>query len=144
MSAFLAIYTVLLVRLHKRMGASKNPHRDVLETTFLLVATFFVLQPTQNPWYWVWALPFVCFAKNRGWMLVSVCLFAYYFRFSFKFSELEFQFAGNLYQKAGIFDHCVAWLEHLAIFASIGVGAFLAAYATNKSKSTTDATKCPT
>ncbi len=123
LTAFAVLYLVVLMRMRQRLGTTEltvwrnESSQLVLEASFLVLAIFFVLQPTQNPWYWVWALPFVCFASNRGWLLVSVCL-----RFLFKFSELEFQFCGILYKKAAIFDHCVAWLEHAAIFGAVIVG----------------------
>ena len=60
-----------------------------METLFLVLAVFFFLQPTENPWYWLWALPFVCFARNRAWLLVSCWLFVYYVRFWLKYSEVN-------------------------------------------------------
>lgn len=121
--AFIVIYGLLLIRLGRRLPTSDAPVVEFLETIFLVVAAFFVMQPTQNPWYWVWAMPFVCFASNRGWLAVSLILFMYYLRFWFKFSGFEFDFMGFHYEKAGIFDHCVAWIEHLAILLAVLIGA---------------------
>lgn len=121
---FLIGCTVLVGRLQRRLVHAETPIRDLCATAFLTIAFFFITQPTQNPWYWVWAMPFVCFVRNRGWLLVAICLFAYYLRFVFKFSDYEFSFAGFDYRQAGIFDHCVAWVEHLAIFVSVGAGAY--------------------
>ena len=122
---FLSIGLLLLLRLRNRLSHIDSPNHELLETIFLTIALFFVTQPTQNPWYWVWAMPFACFARNRGWLFVGAFLFVYYLRFVFKFSEYEFSFAGFDYQQAGIFDHCVAWIEHLAIFAAVGIGALM-------------------
>ena len=41
--------------------------RKFLELTFLTIAWFWFLAPTQNPWYWTWALPTICFCRNRLW-----------------------------------------------------------------------------
>ncbi len=38
---------------------------------FLALAWFWFLSPTQNPWYWCWALAFVPFANSRIWLAVS-------------------------------------------------------------------------
>jgi hypothetical protein len=50
---------------------------------FLVLAFFWLLSPTLNPWYWTWALPLIAFAKSRGWILVSGLLPVYYLRFWF-------------------------------------------------------------
>ena len=57
-----------------------RPYR-YLELTFLTIAWFWLLAPTQNPWYWIWAMPFIVFTKGRGWFLMSGVLFIYYLRF---------------------------------------------------------------
>jgi hypothetical protein len=40
------------------------------ESAFLTIAWFWLLSPTQNPWYWSWALPLVSFARRRIWLLL--------------------------------------------------------------------------
>ena len=95
-----------------------------LECLFLIIAAFFVLQPTQNPWYWTWAMPLIPFARNRGWLAVGSFLFLYYSRFWFKFAGIEYRFFGLDYSGAGTFDHCFVWVEHLGIWLAILVGAY--------------------
>ena len=56
-----------------------------LEMVFLTLAWFWLLAPTQNPWYWTWSIPFLVFATGRTWFLLSGCLFAYYTRFWFDY-----------------------------------------------------------
>ncbi len=86
-----------------------------LESGFLMIAAFFCLLPTQNPWYWTWALPLACFAGNRGWLLVAPMLFMYYLRFWFETLDGTFFFriGGFEYSGAGLFDYVVVWPEHL-------------------------------
>ena len=60
-----------------------------LEMAFLVTAWFWMLSPTQNPWYWVWSLPLLVFARGRMWFFLSGTLLAYYLRFWF-----EYQFTG--------------------------------------------------
>ena len=60
-----------------------------VECVFLTLAWFWFLSPTQNPWYWCWALPFVPFAKSRVWYLVAMMTLLYYLRFWFGHIKLD-------------------------------------------------------
>ena len=82
-----------------------EPYR-YLELTFLTIAWFWLLAPTQNPWYWIWAMPFVIFAKGRSWILMSGILFIYYLRFWFDYhygSKMVGEALGEHYP-SGIFN----------------------------------------
>lgn len=85
---------------------------------WILVA-FIFLQPTVNPWYLLWAIPFCSFSNNRGWLLVSGMLLIYYSRFWFKSLTDPIEIGGTVYTGAGLFDHFVAWGEHLLIVGII-------------------------
>ncbi|MFM9961618.1 MAG: hypothetical protein ACKV2Q_10370 [Planctomycetaceae bacterium] len=52
-----------------------------MEATFLIIAWYWLLLPTQNPWYLTWCLPFLPFARGRAWFALSVLAFVYYLRF---------------------------------------------------------------
>ena len=41
---------------------------DWLGACFLTLAWFWLLSPTQNPWYWTWAMPLVPFVRGRAWL----------------------------------------------------------------------------
>ena len=60
-----------------------------VECVFLTLAWFWLLSPTQNPWYWCWALLFVPFAKSRVWYLVALMTLLYYLRFWFGHIKLD-------------------------------------------------------
>ena len=63
-------------------GATTDYSNDtVLEAGFLTLAWFWLLLPTQNPWYLVWCLPLVPFARSRAWLVLSGLAFIYYLRF---------------------------------------------------------------
>ena len=96
--------------------------RTFLAFMFLVLATFFMLQPTQNPWYWVWAMPFVCFSRNRGWLTASMFLILYYLRFHYETGIHETRFAGILYTNAGIFDYIIVFIEYGLIVIAITTG----------------------
>ena len=126
---FAAVYLWVLARTH-RIIPPENPAapqriesaRQFLNLSFLVVAMFFMLQPTQNPWYWVWAMPLVCFASNRGWLWVSAALLIYYSRFWFRELDGHFVVAGWTYTGTGLYDHVIGWLEHLSIWGALLVG----------------------
>jgi len=96
---------------------------------FLTLAWFWLLAPTQNPWYWLWALPLIPFAKNRTWYLMSGVLFVYYIRFWIEYHCTGVSVTESLsiwvpewaskisqYQGVDFFDFVVTWLEYLPWF----------------------------
>lgn len=103
-------YLWILFRIWKTESAD-----EVANLLFLTMGVFFFLQPTQNPWYWLWAMPLVCFAKNRGWLFVSMILFVYYLRFWFTEKEQAYQFLGTTYVGQDFFDHCLVWVEFAVV-----------------------------
>lgn len=97
----------------------------VCEAAFLTLAWFWLLLPTQNPWYWVWALPLIPFARSRAWMAVSGIVMLYYLRFWF-----DYHFAGQNvieipYQGTTFFDFVVTWLEFGPWFVWLAIDGFL-------------------
>ncbi len=60
-----------------------------LECTFLTLAWFWLLAPTQNPWYWCWAMPFLPFARSRIWYLMPVMTLLYYTRYWFDYQHSD-------------------------------------------------------
>lgn len=100
-------------------GFGNNEIAFSVEQCFLVLAVFFVLQPTQNPWYWLWATPLLCFARNRAWLLMSAVLLVYYLRFWFKGYTGNVTFFGYQYSGAGVFDNIVIWIEHSIIYTAL-------------------------
>jgi len=86
-----------------------------LSAAFLVLAWFWLLSPTQNPWYWTWALPLVAFARSRTWLLVSGVLPAYYLRFWLTYHWPLQSVAGTPYHGSLFFDFVVTWLEFAPI-----------------------------
>ena len=96
---------------------SDDPRR-ILELTFLTIAWFWLLAPTQNPWYWTWALPTICFCRNRLWYGVALIAMAYYLRFYCEYHLLESnrqafedQYWQTPYWGTAMFDFIVPILE---------------------------------
>lgn len=84
---------------------------DWLAAAFATLAWFWLLLPTVNPWYLTWCLPFLPFARNRAWLMLSGLAMLYYLRF-----WLAFQFANpgifwTPYNGAEFFDYVATWIE---------------------------------
>lgn len=82
--------------------------KQFLNLTFLTIAWFWFLSPTQNPWYWAWAMPFVIFANSRVWMLVAATTMLYYYRFYVSYH-------GPTRSEYVFFDHYFPWFEFTPI-----------------------------
>ena len=87
--ATLCVFGVVVLWGCVRLFRSNDP-RLFLEIVFLTIAWFWLLAPTQNPWYWTWALPMICFCRNPAWYLFAVTSLAYYLRF-----YCEYHLAGS-------------------------------------------------
>jgi hypothetical protein len=104
------LFLLIALGLAWRTSRQPTPQR-FCESAFLTLAWFWLLSPTQNPWYWLWALPLLPFARNRAWIAVSGLVMVYYLRF-----WLDYQFSaspvfGGRYQGTDFFDFVVTWLE---------------------------------
>ena len=113
----LALFAVIYLCFVKRFLVADDHH--VLSGLLYLLFAFLMLQPTVNPWYWVWAIPFTCFISRWGWVAVSAVLSIYYLRFWFRDLEFEFDYLGHSYADEAIFHHFVAWGEFFAIVVLI-------------------------
>lgn len=116
----MAVFVLLALLFAWRAANSRNP-ATLLEAAFLTIAWFWLLLPTQNPWYWLWALPLIPFARGRAWLAVSGLLFAYYLRFWISYHFATGPTLGTSYAGSQFFDFLVTWFEFgpwlLALFA---------------------------
>lgn len=101
----------------------KSPEGIEFNRLVWILVIFLFLQPTVNPWYWVWVAPLTVLTKNRGWILAGGLLLLYYSRFWFESLPDSFEIAG--YSGVGLFDHGIAWIEFAAV---VGVIAMTGAY----------------
>ena len=103
---------------------------ELLELVFLTIAWFWLLAPTQNPWYWTWALPWLMFCRNRIWYFVGVAAMAYYLRFYFEYHGLvengETGLMGTPYAGTAFFDFIFPVLEFAPILLALFVSGSLA------------------
>jgi hypothetical protein len=98
--------------------------KEWLSLLFSTLAWFWMLSPTLNPWYWTWALPFVLFARNRGWFLVSALVLLYYLRFWFAYQWGSEPVMGTRYAGEAFFHYVVVWCEHLPWMLLVAVEAW--------------------
>lgn len=82
----------------------------ILEAGFLTLAWFWLLLPTQNPWYLLWCLPLIPFARNRIWYALSGLAFFYYLRF-WMTSQFPIPILGTPYPGPQFFDYIMTWIE---------------------------------
>jgi hypothetical protein len=81
-----ALFALLLIGLAVRWWRTDPEQQTtkLLNGLFLSLAWFWLLSPTQNPWYWCWAIPLLPFAKAKTWYLVAALTLLYYTRFHFE------------------------------------------------------------
>ncbi|MBI2478342.1 MAG: DUF2029 domain-containing protein, partial [Planctomycetia bacterium] len=94
----------------RRVDAEGQQQARPLEATFLTLACFWLLLPTQNPWYLTWCLPFLPFARSRAWFALSGVAFMYYLRF-WMTAQFSAPLLGTSYPGPQFFDCVVTWLE---------------------------------
>ena len=95
----------------------------VCEAAFLTLAWFWLLCPTQNPWYWTWTLPLLPFARSRVWWFMSAIVMVYYLRFWFSYHWPARHVLGTSYVGYEFFDFVVTWFEFAPWFIWLAVDA---------------------
>lgn len=105
-----AVFLIVVGMLAWHATGSREPV-DWLRAAFLTVAWFWLLSPTQNPWYWTWAMPLVVFARSRAWLAVSGLALVYYLRFWLGHHWPGESVPGIGYSGKLTFDYVVTWLE---------------------------------
>jgi hypothetical protein len=92
--------------------AARSDNRAIwLEAAFLTLAWFWALSPTQNPWYWTWAMPLLPFARNRAWFAVSGLLLLYYLRFWLAVHDVDWGYWGLADRGENLFHFVVVPIE---------------------------------
>jgi hypothetical protein len=85
---------------------------DWLRFALLTIAWFWALSPTMNPWYWIWAMPLLPFARQRAWLAVSGLVLMYYLRFWVIYQHSETALWGTPYTGEEIFHFVIVPVEH--------------------------------
>lgn len=114
----IAISLALRVGWHGPFDASA---RKWLRAAFLSIAWFWLLAPTQNPWYWCWALPLVCFTGGRAWLGLAAVTMLYYTRFWLGYHWPDAPVLGTRYHGEFFFHYVIVWLEFVPWFIWLAV-----------------------
>jgi len=70
----LLVFVCLLTYLTYRYSRSlQQEESDMLlwKYSFWLTGAFLLLSPIVHPWYLIWVLPFLCFFRSAGWILLT-------------------------------------------------------------------------
>ncbi len=109
---FIGLAVGLALWAARRFDTDGPQHERLLKATFLTLAWFWLLLPTQNPWYLTWCLPFLPFARGRAWFALSGLAFVYYLRF-WMTAQFSSPLLGTSYPGPQFFDYVVTWLEYV-------------------------------
>ncbi len=113
------IFAGMAVNWAQRAARSADP-AALPQAAFATLAWFWLLLPTANPWYLVWALPFLPFATRPAWLALSGLALMYYLRFWFSAQFPTAPACGTRYSGAQFFDFIVTWLEFAPFLAALG------------------------
>ena len=91
------VFTVIL-------GYITLTDKNIVKKILILLTAFFLLSPTQYPWYFISFLPFLTFYPNRALLLLSGLLSLYY---------LEFYFIYHQFNQAILL---IPWFEYLPFY----------------------------
>lgn len=119
-----AIVFIIVALVLAAKAARSGEVVDFLRAGFLTLAWFWLLCPTQNPWYWTWALPLLPFARSRAWLAVSGVVLMYYLRFWLGYHWPETPLLGTSYPGFQFFDFVVTWIEFGPVLAWLAVSHF--------------------
>lgn len=106
----LAVWGLIVIYLLGSLWREPTSKR-LVHHIFLVLAWFWLLAPTQNPWYWTWALPFLLPTHRIAWLGMSCVLFAYYVRFPLLYFETNGLVPGTNMSGWVLFSDVIVWLE---------------------------------
>jgi hypothetical protein len=114
------MFLVVAVWLAWRAGGQEDG-QHWCRAAMLTLAWFWLLCPTQNPWYWCWVLPLIPFARCRVWYVMGACVLFYYLRFWLTAHYGSPPVLGTKYDGAHFFDFVVVWLEFAPCLLALAV-----------------------
>ena len=88
-------------------GSRPRLGHATIASAFFTLAWFWLLCPTQNPWYWTWSLPFLAVIRQRAWCWVSGWALIYYARFWFEIHHPATAIASTPYVGVAFYDFVV-------------------------------------
>jgi hypothetical protein len=105
---------------------------EFLSGVFYLLAILFLIGPTANPWYLLWAIPFLPWARLWVWLLLPGFVLQYYLYFWFTYHYPDPHVADGRWQVyqavpgthltgREFFNAIWLWVEYLPFFILLGI-----------------------
>jgi hypothetical protein len=90
-----------------------------LEGVFYSLAALFLLSPAANPWYFIWAVPFLPWARQFAWFVLSGLVLQYYLRFWFLYHYPDGgpPVPGTTMDGFDFFNEVWLWVEYVPFLA---------------------------
>lgn len=79
--------------------------RDLCNRLVLVMGAFFLLSPTQFPWYYTWLVPFLALSPRTSLLLLTVMLPMYYLKFYY-----------SAHDDILFFHSRIVWIEYAPVF----------------------------
>ena len=99
------VVALLLTVIALRVWRSDRTPGDTCTSALIVIASLFLLSPTQFPWYFLWLVPFLALRPSYGLLALTVTLPLYYLRFYYEARD-----------NVGFFDSGVVWIEFAPIW----------------------------
>ena len=80
-------------------------HQDLLNRLTLVAGFFFMISPTQFPWYYLWVLPFLVFSPRPSLLILTAMLPLYYLKFYYIALD-----------NVAFFHYRIVWIEYTPVF----------------------------
>ncbi len=113
---------LLGIVLHSCWRVLRRPEPSVLlQAAFIVLAWSWMLGSAQNPWYVLWFLPLMPFARLRSWFLVPCLALIYYLRF-WLVSQGEWNPATG---ECPAFDYGAVWFEHGIVLVALALESWI-------------------
>lgn len=96
---------IILIVLTGVIGYVTYTEENIVKKILIILSAFFLLSPTQYPWYFICVLPFLSFYPNRSLLLLS-CLLSFYY--------LEFYL---IYHQMSEYIYMIRWFEYLPFYS---------------------------
>ncbi len=107
-----ALTAAIALWLAIKLTVAEQTPADWCRAAMLTLAWFWLLCPTQNPWYWCWVMPLLPFARYRAWHAIAACSMLYYLRFWLRTHFPEPPVVGIRYDGENFYYFVIVWIEY--------------------------------
>lgn len=101
----ITLFAIMLLSITFLSIRVSDSPQGLFRKCLLLLTIFFLISPTQFPWYFIWLLPFLTIRPKFSLLLLTVLLPVYYLRYYF-----------DARGQITIFDNWVVWVEYIPVW----------------------------